>query len=137
MADPGLAYVDANVVVPYLSGHDPGLFARAQAVIDVDEPRILPITAILETAFVLRTVFRYRHRDIAAAIYDLLARSNIETAELPKDAVVAAVGMWRDGTIGSAGDALIVACLQTHGAGRLFSFDRRFRRDLGWDVVSP
>lgn len=137
MTDHGMAYVDANVIVPYLSGHDPRLFARARAVIDVEEPRILPITVILEAAFVLRTVFRYHRRDIAASIHDLLARSNIETAELPKDAVVAAVKMWRDGAIGSAGDALIVACLQTHEAGRLFSFDRRFRRDLGWDVVIP
>ena len=85
----------------------------------------------------LRTVFRYRHRDIAGSIFDLLARSNVETAELPKDAVLAAVGMWRYGSIGSAGDALIVACLETHDAGRLFSFDRRFRRDLGWEVVGP
>jgi len=137
MPERGAAYVDANVIVPYLSGRDPMLLARAQAIIDVDEPRILPITVILEAAFVLRTVFEYRRRDIASAIHDLLVRSNIEIAELPKDAVVAAIGLWRDGTIGSAGDALIVACLQSHEAGRFFTFDRRFPRDLGWDVVSP
>jgi predicted nucleic acid-binding protein len=137
MTDAGAAYVDANAIVPYLSGRDPTLLARARAVIDVDEPRILPITVILEAAFVLRTVFGYRRRDIASAIHDLLSRANIETAELPKDAVIAAIGLWRDGAIGSAGDALIVACLQTHEAGRFFTFDLRFPRDLGWDVVSP
>ena len=131
------AFVDANVVVPYLSGHDEELMTRARSIIEVDDPRVVSVGVILETAWVLRRVYGYRGRDIAAAIRDLLARANIEIAELPKDAVMTMVERWRVGRIGSIGDALIAASMASYGAERIYSFDRRFPRDLGWEVVAP
>ena len=131
------AFVDANVVIPYLSGHDLDLMARARSVIEVEDQRVIPVGVILETAWVLRRVYGYRGRDIAVAIRDLLARANIEIAELPKDTVMTMVERWRVGRIGSAGDALIAASIASHGAERIYSFDRRFPRDLGWEVVAP
>lgn len=129
--------MDANVVIPYLSGHDLDLMSRARSVIEVDDQRVIPVSVILETAWVLRRVYGYQGRDIAAAIRDLIARANIETAELPKEMVITMVERWRVGRIGSAGDALIAASMATHGAERIYSFDRRFPRDLGWEVLGP
>jgi len=129
--------VDANVVIPYLSGHDDELMSRARSVIEVEDPRVISVGVILETAWVLRRVFGYRGRDIAAAIRDLLSRANIEIAELPKETVLAMVERWRVGRIGSAGDAMIAASMTTRGADRIYSFDRRFPRDLGWEIVAP
>ena len=129
--------MDANVVIPYLSGHDLDLMSRARSVIEVEDQRVIPVGVILETAWVLRRVYGYPGRDIAAAIRDLLARANIETAELPKETVITMVERWRVGGIGSAGDALIAASMATHGAERIYSFDRRFPRDLGWEVLGP
>lgn len=131
------SFVDANVVIPYLSGHDLDLMSRARSVIEVDDQRVIPVSVILETAWVLRRVYGYQGRDIAAAIRDLIARANIETAELPKEMVITMVERWRVGRIGSAGDALIAASMATHGAERIYSFDRRFPRDLGWEVLGP
>ena len=133
----GSAFVDANVVIPYLSGHDDELMSRARSVIEVEDPRVISVGVILETAWVLRRVFGYRGRDIAAAIRDLLSRANIEIAELPKETVLAMVERWRVGRIGSAGDAMIAASMTTRGADRIYSFDRRFPRDLGWEIVAP
>jgi predicted nucleic acid-binding protein len=131
------AFVDANVVIPYLSGHDDELMSRARSVIEVEDPRVISVGVILETAWVLRRVYGYRGRDIAAAIRDLLSRANIEIAELPKETVLTMVERWRVGRIGSAGDAMIAASMTTRGADLIYSFDRRFPRDLGWEIVAP
>jgi predicted nucleic acid-binding protein len=69
-------------------------------------------------------------------VRDLLSRANIEIAELPKETVMMMVGRWHEGTIKSAGDAMIAASMATHGAERIYSFDRRFPRDLGWEVLA-
>jgi predicted nucleic acid-binding protein len=47
------------------------------------------------------------------------------------------VERWRVGRIGSAGEAVIAASMATHGAERIYSFDRSFPRDLGWEVTAP
>ena len=131
------SFVDANVVVPYLSGHDLELMSRARSIIEVDDPRVISVCVFLETASVLRRIYGYRWSDIAAAMRDLLSRANIEIAELPKETVMAMVERWRMGRIGSAGDAIIAASMATRGAERIYSFDRRFPLDLGWEVVAP
>lgn len=131
------SFVDANVVIPYLSGHDPELMSRARSIIEVDDPRVISVVVLLETAWVLRRIYGYRGRDVAAAMRELLLRANIEIAELPKETVITMVERWRVGTIDSAGDAVIAASMATHGAERIYSFDRRFPRDLGWEVVAP
>ena len=131
------SFVDANVVIPYLSGHDSELMSRARSVIEVEDQRVISVGVLLETAWVLRRIYGYRGRDIATAMRELLSRANIEIAELPKETVMTMVERWRVGRIGSVGDALIAASMATHGAERIYSFDRRFPRDLGWEVVAP
>jgi predicted nucleic acid-binding protein len=131
------SFVDANVVIPYLSGHDRELMSRARSIIEVDAPRVISVGVLLETAWVLRRIYGYHGRDIATAMRDLLSRANIEIAELPKDTVLTMIERWRVGRIGSAGDAMIAASMATHGAERIYSFDRRFPRDLGWEVTAP
>jgi predicted nucleic acid-binding protein len=130
-------FLDANVIVPYLSGHDLESLSRARTAIDVEDARVVPVAALLEAAWVLRRVFGYHKSDIATAVVELLTRANIEIAELPKDAVLAMVERWRAGRIGSLGDAMIAASMATHGATRIYSLDRRFPRDLGWEVLAP
>jgi predicted nucleic acid-binding protein len=131
------SFVDANVVIPYLSGHDPELMSRARSVIEVDDPRVISVGVLLETAWVLRRIYGYRGRDIATAMRELISRANVEIAELPKDTVMTMVERWRVGRIGSAGEAVIAASMATHGAERIYSFDRSFPRDLGWEVTAP
>jgi predicted nucleic-acid-binding protein len=136
--EPGTGpFVEANVLVPYLSGHDVELMSRARSAIEVEVARVISVGVLLETAWVLRRVFGYQRNDIATAMCELLSRANVEIAELPKDAVLAMLERWRAGTIGSIGDAIIAASMATRGARRIYSFDRRFPRDLGWEVLAP
>lgn len=132
----GDSFVDASVVIPYLSGHDLELMSRARSIIEVDAPRVISVGVLLETAWVLRRIYGYQGPDIATAMRDLLSRANIEIAELPKDTVLTMVERWRAGRIGSASDAMIAASMAAHGAELIYSFDRRFPRDLGWEVLA-
>jgi len=129
------AFVDSNVLVPYLSGDDPDRMAMARGILETNEPRVLSVVVLLETAWVLRRVYGYETEAVAATLIDLLARTNIEVAELPTGLVQAMIGRWRDHRIGSVGDALIAASMIHAGATTIHSLDRRFPRDLGWEVA--
>jgi predicted nucleic acid-binding protein len=130
------AFVDANVVVPYLSGHDADLLARSQAIIEADATRTLSVIVVLEAAYVLKRVYGYRPKDVAAALHDLVARANVRVAEVSKEALLMALMLWRDGRVASAGDALIAAAMLDGGARAIWSFDRRLPK-LDWEVRVP
>jgi len=130
------AFVDANVVVAYLSGHDADLLARSQAIIEADATRTLSVIVVLEAAYVLKRVYGYGPKDVAAALHDLVARANVRVAEVSKEALLMALVLWRDGRVGSAGDALIAAAMLDDSARAIWSFDRRFPK-LDWEVRVP
>ena len=59
--------VDANVVVRYLTGDDPGQAARARAVIDAGNV-FVGTTVLLESEWVLRSVYGLSRTEVAAAL---------------------------------------------------------------------
>ena len=59
--------VDTNVVVRYLTGDDPGLAARARAVIDAGNV-FVGTTVLLECEWVLRSVYGFEGKRVAAAL---------------------------------------------------------------------
>ena len=58
--------VDTNVVVRYLTGDDPGQAARAKAAIDAGDV-FVSTTVLLESAWVLRSVYGFAEEEVAAA----------------------------------------------------------------------
>jgi len=63
----GMHAVDTNVVVRYLTGDDARQTARAKAYIDGNEV-FVPTTVILETEWILRTIYGFANADIAIAL---------------------------------------------------------------------
>ena len=59
--------VDTNVVVRYLTGDDPGPAARARAVIDAGDV-FVSTTVLLESEWVLRSVYGLSRTEVAAAL---------------------------------------------------------------------
>ena len=59
--------VDTNVVVRYLTGDDPGQAARARAVIDAGDV-FVSTTVLLESEWVLRSVYGLSRTEVAAAL---------------------------------------------------------------------
>jgi predicted nucleic-acid-binding protein len=113
--------VDTNLVVRYLTGDDPVQAGQAKAAIDGEDVLIV-MTVILETEWVLRSVYGYESQEVAKALRSFagLPRVTIEEA-----AVVAQALDWMEGGLDFA-DALHLA--KSHGCEAFVSFDRRLVR---------
>jgi predicted nucleic-acid-binding protein len=71
--------LDTNILVRFLTRDDP---ARARAVIE-SGPTFVPRTVVLETEWVLRTVYRFERNAIAASLTGLLGLSGMEIEDRP------------------------------------------------------
>jgi len=128
------AFLDTSYIVRYLTNDPQEMAAQAAAVIDSDEPLVLSEMALLETAYVLTSVYRVPRADIVDALMDLVQRSNLHLAHLTKPRVLAALRLCRDSKRHSFTDALLWAQARDSGAERLYSFDRNFP-DEGLTII--
>jgi len=111
--------VDTNMVVRYLTGDPPEQFADAKALIDGEDVFVCT-TVLLETEWVLRSVYGYRPAQLARALraFAGLPRITLE------DPVLAAKALdWMAGGMDFA-DALHLA--KAEGCEAFISFDQRF-----------
>jgi predicted nucleic acid-binding protein len=128
-------YVDTSVVIRYLTGDDPVRTPAAMAIIETRTQRAISIMTILEAAHVLRTSYDYERRNVAAALVDLIARRNVVVPEFAKEHVFRWLEAWRDGSVGSPGDALIAASMSTNDAEGIATFDTGFPQGA-WTILS-
>lgn len=112
---------DTNVVVRYLANDDAEQSPRARRFM-VNEVVWLPLTVVLETAWVLRSTFRFRRHQVTAALQGLAGLPNvtIERADLVAQALI-----WFDGGMDFA-DALHLAAAGHCAA--FATFDAAFAR---------
>ncbi|HVT18347.1 MAG TPA: PIN domain-containing protein [Thermoanaerobaculia bacterium] len=127
MKRPGCpAFLDTSYVVRYLTNDPPEMAARAAAVIDSEQPLVLSEMVLLETAYVLTSVYRVPRAETVDALLALVQRANLRLASLGKPRVLAGLSLCRDSARYSFTDALLWAQALDSGADRLYSFDRRF-----------
>lgn len=109
--------VDTNVIVRYLTGDDPQQFARAKALIDAGDV-FVPTTVLLETEWVLRSLYRYTRLRIAEGLRSLagLAEIKLEEASIAAQALA-----WFEGGLDFA-DALHLA--KSAHCDAMLTFDR-------------
>jgi predicted nucleic acid-binding protein len=77
--------IDTNVVVRYLTGDHPKQSARARKLID-DGDVYVGITVVLETEWVLRSVYGYQSADVCRA---LRAFAGLQSVTVEDEALVA------------------------------------------------
>ena len=111
--------VDTNVVVRYLTGDDPGQAARAKAAIDAGDV-FVSTTVLLESAWVLRSVYGLAGEEAAAALraFSGLPGVSVESPDL----IAEALGRAEAGM--DVADALHLGAAARCEA--LLTFDRRF-----------
>ena len=111
--------VDTNVVVRYLTGDDPGQAARAKAAIDAGNV-FVSTTVLLESAWVLRSVYGLAGEEAAAALraFSGLPGVSVESPDL----IAEALGRAETGM--DIADALHLGAAARCEA--LLTFDRRF-----------
>lgn len=123
------AYVDANVILRFLTGDPPDMAAQAQALfLAVEQGQItLVIDAIVvaETVWVLQSFYGYPPQAIARVLQDLLSHNGLEAEDKP--GLLAALSLFADKNIDFA-DALVAVHMGQRGVPEIFSFDRHFDR---------
>lgn len=121
-----MIYVDTSVVIKYLTGDDPVRTSAAMAIIETRAVRAVSIVSIVEASHVLCTAYTYERQSIASALIELVSRRNVIVPEFAKDHVLRWLSLWGDGTVGSAGDALIAASMSANDAEAIATFDAGF-----------
>lgn len=79
--------VDTNFVVRYLTGDHPSQAARARAIIDCEDV-LVTATVMLETEWVLRTIYGYKSEQLADAIEGFAGLPHV-TCEKPENLLLA------------------------------------------------
>jgi predicted nucleic-acid-binding protein len=113
--------IDANLIVRYLTGDDPEQSRRARGLID-SEAVYVCTTALMETEWVLRSVYGYDAARLAKALRAFLGLPSVtvEEAKLAGQALD-----WMEGGMDFA-DALHLS--KADGCEAFVSFDKRFAR---------
>ena len=113
--------IDANLVVCFLVGDHPTQSAKARALIEAEDV-FVSSTVMLETAWVLRSVYGYSGDPLGAA---LAAFAGLPRVTLEEPAIVAQALDWMQAGLDFA-DALHLA--KARGCQGFVSFDRKFAK---------
>jgi len=119
-------FVDTSVVVRYLTDDPPEMAAKAADVIDGSEKVVLSEVVLVESAYVLESVYGVPRAELVDALTSLVQRRNIKLLNLSKPTALEALMMCRDSKRHSFSDAVIWAEAVDAGAEQIFTFDRRF-----------
>lgn len=126
--------VDTSVVVRYLTGDPPELAERAARVLD-GGPVALTDVVLVETAYVLTTIYGVERAQVVDALVAFLQKENVAVAGLKKETVISALLLCRPSKRISFADALIWAVAKEGGA-PVYTLDRRFPKD-GVEIRFP
>ncbi len=132
------AYVDANVVLRFLTGDPPPMAEQAAALFQAVEQGklrlVLDTIVLAEVVWVLQSFYRYRPSEIAPVLREFLLQDGIEAEE--KDVLFQALSFYEMKNVDFA-DALVAARMQKRRVEQIFSFDEHFDRLPGIRRVAP
>jgi len=131
----GASRLDTSVVGRYLTDDPPDMARRAAALIDSDSPLVLSPLVLVESAYVLSSVYAVGRDAVAEALLSLVLRRNITCAGLSKALVARALQLAAGSGRVSFADAMIWA--EAVAADQpVATFDRRFPSEE-IEVVEP
>jgi predicted nucleic acid-binding protein len=124
--------LDANIILRFVLGDNPGLAAKARAVFKAmeDGKAVLACDPVnlAEAVWVLSSYYKAPCADIADALLPLVKAAGFRMPD--KDRYVLALELFGQGTL-RFGDACACATAITAGGGCLISFDRRLSNVRG------
>jgi predicted nucleic acid-binding protein len=119
-------FLDTSIVVRYLTGDPPELADMAAKVLDGEADLKLTDVAIVETAYVLSTVYKITREAVVDSLIALIQKKNVALFALEKQRALEALLLCRPSNRVSFADAFIWAAAKTDGAEAIYSFDERF-----------
>ncbi len=121
------ALVDTSVLVRYIARDVPSVDEAVESLIDGTEPLTVTDIVLLETAYVLGSMYGYSRVQILDALSDVLLHDNIEVAGIPADIALQGLELCRQSGRVSFADALIWASARAANRNTVvYSLDRRF-----------
>ena len=119
-------FLDTSVIVRYLVGVPAEQAARARTLIESDRPMVIPVVALVETAFVLMRSYGVSQADVVDALVGLPRRVNVAVHELPTAIAIQALLLCRPSGRVSFADVRIWAAARTAAKRRVATFGQRF-----------
>ena len=123
------AYVDANVILRFLTGDPPDMAAQARSLFEAVEQGklILVIDEIIiaETVWVLKSFYGYSSHEIARVLQELLSHEGLEADD--KAGLLSALNHFSHKNVDFP-DALVAVHMQQRSVGEIFSFDQHSDR---------
>lgn len=120
-------FLDASVVVRYLSEDDPPRALAAARLIEGDRTLVISSVVLLETMHALRTGMGHENPALGRALIGLLTRENIEVVDADKAHLVAALERTVVASARRISDAVIAATAEHAGCAWIATFDEAFR----------
>ncbi|HLE80540.1 MAG TPA: PIN domain-containing protein [Dehalococcoidia bacterium] len=121
--------LDTSMVVRYLTGDPQDMAELAASVIDREEGLQVTDGVLMETAYVLTSVYGVRRQSVVDHLILFLQKENIGTFGLGKDHVLQALLLCRPSGRVSFADALLWAAARSTNAKVVYSLDERFPAD--------
>jgi predicted nucleic acid-binding protein len=119
-------FLDTSMVVRYLTGDPPKLADAAAEVLDGEADLELTDVVIVETAYVLSTVYGIPREAVVDSLIALVQKKNVSLYALEKQRALEALLLCRPSGRVSFADAFIWAAAKEDGAEAIYSFDERF-----------
>ena len=127
---------DTNVILRYLVRDEPEQAAMADSLMNSltpEEPAFISREVVIEIAWVLRRSYRLSRDEVASVVEELASNESlvIETS----DDVLEAASTYRQ-VAADFSDLMILAAARRVGALPVITFDRRFSRQRGVQLLS-
>ena len=120
------AFLDTSIVVRYLTGDPPALADMAARIIDGEQELALTDMVIVETAYVLSSLYKVPRKAVVDSLLALIQKRNITLFALEKQLAMEALLLCRPSGRISFADAFIRAAARSAGAEVIYSLDERF-----------
>lgn len=120
-------YVDANVILRFLSGDPPDMAAQERSLFEAVERGEVTLwideIVLAEVVWVLHSFYQHGPERISCVLQELLSHKGIETEDKP--GLLAALTLFADRNIDFT-DALVAVHMGRRGIQEIVSFDRHF-----------
>ena len=127
--------LDTNVLIRYLTRDNPEQAEAARALLQgltTDNPGFICREVVIEVVWVLERAHRFTREQIANVVVELVATDTLVIED--DNDVAQAAAVYREGSADFS-DLMILAAANRVGAQPLYTFDRRFARLDGTELV--
>jgi predicted nucleic acid-binding protein len=119
-------FLDTSIIVRYFTNDPPELAEKAADIIDEDAHLQVTDVVLVETAYVLISVYHVARSLVVDNLVTFLQKENIATFSLDKDRVIEALLLCRASGRVAFSDAMIWASARSSGINTVYTLDRRF-----------